>query len=47
MQDAGVQPLGSQLSLQHRLGMALSKWVAAVTREELAAGTADYVFFAG
>lgn len=39
--------LGSQLYLQHRLGMALSKWVVAVTREELAAGTADYVFFAG
>lgn len=40
-------PLGSQLYQQHRLGMALSKWVVAVTREELAADAADYVFFAG
>lgn len=33
--------LGSQLYLQHRLGVALSKWLVAVTREELAADTAD------
>lgn len=39
--------LGSQLFPQHRRGLALSTWVVAVTREELAADTADYVFFAG
>lgn len=39
--------LGSQLYPQHRRGLALNTWVVAVTREELAADTADYVFFAG
>lgn len=39
--------LSPQKGLGLGLGLALSKWVVAVTREELAADTADSVFFAG